>query len=101
MIYASKKISSAANLAQQTAQIIANVVALQSKNLIRLADDTIYVNQQLWTDKKIALNWIDCVAIYYKVKRQYKNGILYFKDIENEELIGTYSNKKAKVLIYS
>lgn len=101
MIYANKKISSSTNLAQQTAQIIANVKALESKNLIRLENSTVYLNVNLWTDKKVAINWVDCLFIYYRVKKGFKNGTLYFKNIETEELLGTCINKKAKVLIFS
>jgi len=98
MIYANKKISSSANLAQQTAKIIANVEALESRNLIRLESNTVFLNISVWTDNKVALNWIDCLFIYYKVKKSFKNDPLYFKNIETNELIGTYINKKAKVL---
>ncbi|MEJ5996472.1 hypothetical protein WG904_18735 [Pedobacter sp. Du54] len=101
MIYANKKIASPANLAQQTAKIIANVTALESKNLIRLESNTVYLKTSLWTDKKVALNWIDCLFIYYKVKKSFKNDTLYFKDIESEALIGTCIDKKAKVLLIS
>lgn len=98
MIYANKKIASSVNLAQQTAQIIANVNALESKNLIRLEALTVYLHLSLWPDKKIALNWIDCMLIYYRVKKSFKGTTLYFKNIETDELIGTCINKKAKVL---
>ncbi len=101
MIYANKKIASSVNLAQQTAKIIANVNALENKNLIRLEEATVYLHISLWTDKKVAVNWIDCLLIYYKVKKQFKNSTLYFKNIETEELIGTCIHKKAKVLIFS
>ena len=106
MIYANKKIASPANLAQQTAKIIANVKVLESKNLIRLESNTIYLHISLWTDKnklyideKVALNWIDCLLIYYRIKKSFKDNTLYFKNIETAELIGTCINKKAKVLV--
>ncbi len=98
MIYTHKKVVSPTNLAQQTAQIIANVAALEGKNLIRLENTTVYLAISLWSDKTVALNWIDCLFIYYKVKKQFKNGTLYFKNIETDELIGTCINKKAKLL---
>ncbi|SFH48010.1 hypothetical protein [Pedobacter insulae] len=101
MIYANKKIASSINLAQQTAQIITNVKALEQKGLIRIDDLTVYLDLSLWVDKKIATNWIDCLLIYYRVKKSFKAGTLYFKDIKTEELIGTCNNKKAKVLIFS
>ena len=101
MIYANKKIANPINLAQQTAQIIANVKALESKNLVRLESATVFLHISLWTDKKVATNWIDCLFIYYKIKKQFKNGALYFKNIETDELIGTCINKKAKALIFS
>jgi len=101
MIHANKKIASSVNLAQQTAQIITKVKALESKNLIRLEEETVYLDISLWTNKKVAINWINCLFIYYKVKKSFKNSSLYFKNIETEELIGSCINKKAKVLIFS
>jgi len=101
MIYANKKIGTSTNLAQQTAQIIANVSALEDKKLVRIEGLTIYLNVSLWTNKKVASNWIDCLLIYYRVKKGFKAGTLSFKNIETEELIGTCINKKAKVLIFS
>lgn len=99
MIYANKKIASSTNLAQQTAKIIAKVNALESKNLIRLEENTVYLSVELWTDMKVAKNWIDCLLIFYKVKRQFKDNTLYFKNLATDELIGTCIYKKAKVLI--
>jgi len=101
MIYANKKVNTKGNLAQQTAQIIANVIALEEKNLIRLAEDTIYLYPQIWKDKAAAINWINCLHHYYCLKRRYKSvAILYFKNIETDELIGTIINKKPKVLLF-
>jgi len=99
VIYANKKVAHSTNLAQQTAQIISNVKALESKNLIRLADLTVYLHISLWPDKKVAKNWVDCLIIYYKVKRSFKIGTIYFKNIETEEIIAVWANKKAKILI--
>jgi hypothetical protein len=100
MIYVNKKVVATKSLAQQTGQIIANIKALEEKNLVRIVDFTIYLHVSLWTDKKVALNWIECLYIYYKVKRGFKIGTLYFKNIQTEEIIGTWINKKPKVLIF-
>lgn len=102
MIYSNKKVNQKGNSAQQTAQIISNVTMLSSKNLIRLEEDTVYLYPELWKDKATALNWINCLHLYYVVKRQFKGSApLYFKNIVTEELIGSIVNKKAKVLIYN
>lgn len=100
MIYVNKKVVATKNLSQQTAQIIANIKILEEKNLVRLADFTIYLHVSLWTDKKVAINWIECLYIYYKVKRGFKTGALYFKNIQTDEIIGTCINKKPKVFIF-
>jgi hypothetical protein len=100
MIYSNKKVNQTGNLAQQTAQIIANVVGLETKQLIKLTDDTVFLYPQLWKDKAIALNWIKCLHHYYIVKRKFRpSNSLYFKHMETEELLGTMLEKKAKVLI--
>jgi hypothetical protein len=100
MTYANKKINQSGNLAQQTAQIIANVAGLEAKKLISLSEDTVFLYPQLWKDKTIALNWIKCLHHYYVVKRKLKPANpLYFKHIETNELLGTMHLKKAKVLI--
>ena len=102
MNYANKKINQRRNLAQQTAQIITNVAALASKNVIRLAEDTVYLYPQIWKDKTTAINWINCLLHYYLIKRQFKQDtILNFKNIETDELIGSVFHKKVKVLIFS
>jgi len=100
-MYANKKITINGNLAQQTAKIISNVVALETKNVIRLADDTVYLPSQIWKDQVSALNWICCLQRFYLVKRNHKTSAnLYFKDIESEQLIGTMINNQPKVLIF-
>ncbi|TKC10343.1 hypothetical protein FA048_09130 [Pedobacter polaris] len=102
MIYANKKVTGKVNLAQQTAKIIANVLELESKNLIRLEADTIFLYPQLWKDRISAINWINCLHHYYCLKKQLKSSQpLYFKNIETEELIGNMVNKKPKVLIFN
>lgn len=101
MMYANKKINQKASLAQQTAKIIANVSALEQKNLIRLTLDTVYLYPEIWTDKLTALNWINCLHHYYIIKRQFKStDPLYFKNMETEEPMGSILNKKAKVLTF-
>ncbi|MCY1505494.1 hypothetical protein D9M68_397110 [compost metagenome] len=96
---AKKKVVSAVNRAEQHARIISNVTALKNKNLIRLQENTIFLYPDLWKDKKAACNWIDCLLVYYRLKRKFKTGNLYFKHIETEELIGTCIDTKAKILI--
>ncbi len=102
MIFTNKKINQKVNKAQQIAQIIANVSALESKNLIHLTDDTVFLHPQLWENKVSASNWINCLHQYYMVKRNFKkSGRLHFKDITNNDLIGVISNGKPKVLKFS
>lgn len=102
MILANKKVNLKGNLAQQTAQIIANVNQLQEKHIVRLEEDTVYLYPKIWKDKATALNWLSCLHHYYCVKRKFKpSAPLNFKDMETEELIGTVVNKKAKVLIFN
>ena len=62
-------------------------------------DSFITDKNKLYIDEKVALNWIDCLFIYYHVKKSFKGDALYFKNIETEELIGTCINKKAKVFV--
>ena len=101
MFYANKKVNTKGNLAQQTAQIIANVNELESKKLIRLELDTVFLHPQLWKDKIAAINWINCLHHYYCLKKQMKSaGPLYFKNIHTNELIGRMLSKKPKVLIF-
>jgi hypothetical protein len=101
MIYANKKVNTKINTAQQTALIIANVKALESKNLIRLETDTVFLYPEIWKDKTMAINWINCLHHYYCLKKQLKSSqLLYFKNITTAELIGSIINKKPKVLIF-
>lgn len=100
MILANKKVNTKGNLAQQTAQIIANVNQLQEKNIIKLEENTVYLYPQILKDKNSALNWLNCLHHYYCVKRKFKpSAALYFKHIESEALIGSVVNKKAKVFL--
>jgi len=102
MIYAKKKVQNTANLAAQTAKIIANVKELEEKNLIRLEEKEIYLYPDIWKDKTTALNWIKCLHLYYMLKRRFKESdSLSFKHIETGELIGSFKNKKAAVLIFN
>lgn len=101
MIYANKKVATKPNLAQQTAKIIANIKELESKNVIRLEPDTVFLYPQIWKDKIAAINWINCLHHYYCLKKQFKSmQTLYFKHIETEELIGSMINKKPKILTF-
>jgi hypothetical protein len=101
MIHVNKKIHHKENLAKQIAQIISNVTELEHKNLIKLTSDTVYLYPQIWKTKMAAINWINCLYHYYVVKKQLKSkSPLYFRAMENEELIGSIVNKKASVLIF-
>lgn len=100
MIYAKKKVQHSANLAAQTAKIIANVKELEEKNILRIEGDTVFVHPKIWKDKNTALNWIKCLHLYCMVKKRFKESdTLYFKHYETEELIGSFKNKTPKVLI--
>jgi len=102
MLYANKKVSSKPNLAVQTAKIMANVKELESRKLIRLDADTVFLAPILWKDKIAAINWINCLHHYYCLKKQFKSSAtLYFRDIHNDELIGSMQHKRPKVLIFS
>lgn len=102
MIYANKKVNVKANSAQQMALIIANVKELVDKKIIKLTSDTVFLYPQIWKDEATALNWIKCLHHYYCLKRQFKSSAtLYFRHLENEELIGSIINKKPKVLIFN
>lgn len=99
MIYAKKKVQNTANLAAQTAKIIANVKELEEKNLIRLEEKEIYLYPDIWKDRPTALNWIKCLHLYYMLKKRFKEtDPLLFKHMETGELIGSFKNKKAKVI---
>jgi len=99
MIYAKKKVQNTANLAAQTAKIIANVKELEEKNLIRLEEREIYLYPDIWKDSATALNWIKCLHLYYMLKKRFKESDpLLFKHMETGELIGSFKNKKAKVI---
>lgn len=99
MIYAKKKVQNTANLAAQTAKIIANVKELEEKNLIRLEEKEIYLYPDIWKDAATALNWIKCLHLYYMLKKRFKeSNPLLFKHMETGELIGSFKNKKAKVI---
>lgn len=101
MIYAKKKVQHASNLAAQTAKIIANVKELEEKNLLRLEGNEVFVYPQIWKDKATALNWIKCLHLYCMVKKRFKeNDKLQFKHFETGELIGSFKNKKATVLVF-
>jgi hypothetical protein len=101
MIYAKKKVQNNANLAAQTARIIANVNELEQKNLIRIEGNEVYVYPEIWKDKVTALNWIKCLHLYCMVKKRFKESdTLYFKHYVSGEIVGSFKNKKASVLIF-
>jgi len=101
MIYAKKKVQNNANLAAQTAKIIANVNELEQKNLIRIEDNEVYVYPEIWKDKITALNWIKCLHLYCMVKKRFKESdTLIFKHYVSGEVIGSFKNKKASVLVF-
>ncbi|SMC69481.1 hypothetical protein [Pedobacter nyackensis] len=101
MIYAKKKVQNNANLAAQTAKIIANVNELEQKNLIRIEGNEIYVYPEIWKDKVTALNWIKCLHLYCMVKKRFKESdTLYFKHYVSGDVVGSFKNKKASVLAF-
>ena len=101
MIYAKKKVQNNANLAAQTAKIIANVNELEQKNLIRIEDNEVYVYPEIWKDKITALNWIKCLHLYCMVKKRFKESdTVIFKHYVSGEVIGSFKNKKASVLVF-
>ncbi|SDJ28965.1 hypothetical protein SAMN04487898_102180 [Pedobacter sp. ok626] len=101
MIYAKKKIQNNANLATQTAKIIANVNELEQKNLVRIEGNDVFVYPEIWKDKATALNWIKCLHLYCMVKKRFKESdTLNFKHFVTKELIGTFKNKKASVGVF-
>jgi hypothetical protein len=100
MFYANKKVALKSNTAQQTAQIIANVKELESKNLVRIENNEVLLYPQIWKDKASALNWIKCLYLYCCIKKKIKDGNpLYFKNIETGELIGNMNKKVPKILL--
>lgn len=95
MIFAKKKVQHASNLAAKTAKIIANVNELESKNLLKIEGDAVFVYPQIWKDKTTALNWIKCLHLYCMVRKRFKEtDTLYIKHYESGELIGAFKNKK-------
>jgi hypothetical protein len=99
MIYAKKKVQNTANLAAQAAKIIANVKELEEKKLIQLEEKEIYLYPDIWKDTATALNWIKCLHLYYMLKKRFKESdSLLFRHMETAELIGSFKNKKAKVI---
>jgi len=101
MIYAKKKVQHAANLAAQTARIIANVKELEEKNLLRIEGNEIFVYPGIWKDKATALNWIKCLHLYCMLKKRFKESDpIYFKHYETGEPIGSVNQKKATVLVF-
>ena len=100
MIYAKKKVQNTANLAAQTAKIIANVKELEEKNIIRISGNEVFLYPEIWKDKATALNWIKCLHLYCMMKKRFKESdALFFKHIETKAPIGAFKNKKATVLI--
>lgn len=99
MIYAKKKVQHSANLAAQTAKIIANVKELEEKNILRIEGNVVFVYPEIWKDRTTALNWIKCLHLYCMVKKRFKESdTLYFKHFETAEDLGAYKNKKASLL---
>lgn len=101
MIYAKKKVQNNANLAAQTAKIIANVNELEQKNLLRIEANDVYIYPEIWKDKATALNWIKCLHLYCMIKKRFKESDhLNFKHYVSGALIGNFKNKKATVTIF-
>lgn len=101
MIYANKKVQNNADQSVQNAKIISNVKELQERNMVRIDGNEVYLEPGLWKNHLLAVNWIQCLHIYCCLKLRFKDkDPLYFKDIHTEEPIGSYQNKKAKVLLF-
>lgn len=99
MIYAKKKVQSNANLAAQTAKIIANVKALEEKNMLRIEGNVVFVYPEIWKDRATALNWMKCLHLYCMVKKRFKESdALYFKHFESSADLGAFKNKKASLV---
>lgn len=99
MIYAKKKVQNSANLAAQTAKIIANVKELEEKNILRIEGNIVFVYPEIWKDRATALNWMKCLHLYCMVKKRYKESdTLLFKHFETADDLGAYKNKKANLL---
>lgn len=100
MIYAKKKVQHSANLAAQTAKIIANVKELEEKNILRIEGNIVFVYPEIWKDRATALNWMKCLHLYCMVKKRFKESdMLYFKHFETAKDLGAYKNKKANLLV--
>lgn len=101
MIYSNKNFVLNKNAAEETAKIIATVVALQNQGTIKLTDDTVYLKPSLWKDRLSALNWMSCLHVYFTLKKKMKpSQSLFFKDIDTEQLIGSIVNKKPKLYLF-
>lgn len=91
---------STANQAVQNGKIIANVKELEGKGLIRIEGNEIFLQPALWKNQLLAVNWIKCLHLYCCLKLRFtEKEPLYFKDINTLTLIGSYTHKKAKVLL--
>lgn len=100
MSHAKKKVVSPINKAQQTAQIIAQVKVLLAKNLIQFEQDVVLFYPEIWKDEPSAVNWMKCIYLYAKLKKIVgSSSMLYFKNIRNNEIVGTILNNNAKILM--
>ena len=101
MIYANKKVQQTANLSAQNGKIISTITALEEKDMVRIQGNEIYLEPSLWKNQLLAVNWIKCAHIYCGLKLRFKEkDPIYFKDIHTGADIGSYQNKKAKVLLF-
>jgi len=96
MIYAKKKVQKNADLAAQTAKIIANVKEMEQKNVLRIEGQEVFLYPGLWKDRLTALNWMRCLHVYCMAKKGLKErDTLHFKHYETGAMIGSLKNKKA------
>ncbi|WP_276089625.1 hypothetical protein [Pedobacter sp. JY14-1] len=98
-MYAKKKVHQAGNKAEQTAKILANVSALEAKHLLKITGNEVRVYPQLWKDRLSAENWMQCLLVYFVVKKKAAPGIgIRFVHYENGEPLGHVKNGRAVVV---
>ncbi len=98
---ARKKVHQAGSKPEQTAKILSNVAALEAKDLLRITDNEVYVFPQLWKDRFTAENWMQCMLIYFIVKRKAtQRSEIRFYHYDSGEPLGHVKNGKA-VLVWS
>lgn len=98
-IFKTKRPTPAENL-QHIARITASVAELEKNKTIRIVGNTVYLFRVLWPNKKIALSWIKNLYIVCAATRGHsKEQVLYFKDIETDDILGFYKDGAATAMI--